>query len=113
MVLDQFLMTPHLLALFYIGMSLLEQKQDVLAELKQKFVPTFVVSACRIETHKHFQSNLSLSIVIYFYFQANIGFWLPIQAINFSVVAPQFRVVYIGVCTLAWVNILCWFKRKD
>lgn len=43
-ILDQFLMTPNLLAIFYVGMSLLEGKDDLTAELKKKFVPTFVVS---------------------------------------------------------------------
>ena len=43
-LMDQFLMTPNIVAIFYIGMSLLESKQDVFAELKEKFVPTFVVS---------------------------------------------------------------------
>ncbi|CAL8141343.1 unnamed protein product [Orchesella dallaii] len=85
-IMDQFLFTPHLLAIFYISMSLLEGKDDVFAELKKKFVPTFI---------------------------ANSFFWMPIQALNFLYIPARFRVVYIGCCTLVWVNILCWFKRKE
>ena len=43
-LIDQFLMTPNLLVMFYVGMSLLEGREDVFAELKKKFVPTFTVN---------------------------------------------------------------------
>ncbi|CAG7730478.1 unnamed protein product, partial [Allacma fusca] len=85
-LIDQFLMTPNLLVIFYVGMSLLENKEDILAELKEKFVPTFITSSC---------------------------FWLPAQAINFTFIPAQYRIVYIAVCTLMWVNILCWLKRGN
>lgn len=65
-------------------MSLLEQKEDILEECRQKFVPTFARSCL---------------------------FWLPAQTLNFAIVPPQFRVVYISTCAFAWVNILCWIKR--
>jgi len=84
-LMDQFMMTPQLLVMFYVGMSLLEGREDIFAELKQKFVPTFAANMC---------------------------FWLPTQAINFTYIPPQYRVVYIGLCTLVWVNILCYFKRQ-
>jgi Mpv17-like protein len=85
-LMDQFMMTPNILIMFYVGMSLMEGKEDVFSELKQKFVPTFAANCC---------------------------FWLPTQAMNFTFIPPQFRVIYIGVCTLAWVNILCYFKRNN
>lgn len=55
-------------------------------ELQQKFVPTFARSCL---------------------------FWLPAQTANFTFVPPQFRVVYVGACAFAWVNILCWVKRQN
>jgi len=85
-LMDQILMTPNLLVMFYVGMSVLEKKDDYFAELKAKFVPTYI---------------------------ANSLFWVPNQAANFSLIPPQFRIVYIGCCTLVWVNILCWFKRQE
>jgi len=85
-LMDQFLMTPNILIMFFVGMSLMEGREDIFAELKQKFIPTFFVSSC---------------------------FWLPTQALNFTYIPPQYRIVYIGVCTLIWVNILCFIKRKQ
>ncbi|CAG7784962.1 unnamed protein product [Allacma fusca] len=85
-LIDQFLMTPNILVMFYVGMSLLESREDIFAELIEKFVPTFITSSC---------------------------FWIPIQATNFTFIPAQYRIVYIAVCTLIWVNILCWFKRQN
>ncbi|XP_017112439.1 mpv17-like protein isoform X2 [Drosophila elegans] len=86
LVLDQFVLTPYLLTVFYAGMSIMEGSEDTFLELREKFVPTFVRSCV---------------------------FWLPAQALNFSLVAPRFRVIYMGVCGLIWVNILCWTKRQS
>ncbi|XP_022226125.2 mpv17-like protein isoform X2 [Drosophila obscura] len=86
LVLDQFILTPYLLIIFYAGMSIMEGSEDILLELREKFVPTFVRSCI---------------------------FWLPVQVLNFSLVAPRFRVIYMGVCGLIWVNILCWIKRQS
>ncbi|XP_017034140.1 mpv17-like protein isoform X2 [Drosophila kikkawai] len=86
LVLDQFVLTPYLLTIFYAGMSLMEGSEDTFLELREKFVPTFVRSCI---------------------------FWLPAQALNFTLVAPRFRVIYMGVCGLIWVNILCWIKRQS
>ncbi|KAK9502904.1 hypothetical protein O3M35_011590 [Rhynocoris fuscipes] len=86
LLLDQFVLTPHLLAIFYISMSIMEGKKDIFAELKQKFIPTFETSC---------------------------SFWLPAQAINFVLIPPMARVVYVGTCSFLWVNILCWLKRKE
>lgn len=66
-------------------MAVMERAEDPFAELKAKFVPTFARSCL---------------------------FWLPVQTINFYWVPSRFRVVYIGVCSLMWANILCWVKRQ-
>lgn len=63
----------------------MEGKKDLLEECRNKIVPTF---------------------------QTSCMFWLPAQAINFLLVPPTARVVYVGTCSFIWVNILCWFKRK-
>lgn len=67
-------------------MSLMENKKDILEECKRKLIPTFKTSC---------------------------AFWLPVQAINFLLIPPTFRVAYVGTCAFAWVNILCWFKRQE
>ncbi|XP_017494767.1 PREDICTED: mpv17-like protein [Rhagoletis zephyria] len=85
LVLDQFVLTPYLLTVFYTGMSLMERAQDPFKELREKFVPTFLRSCI---------------------------FWLPVQTLNFILIAPRFRVIYMGVCGFIWVNILCWIKRQ-
>lgn len=64
----------------------MEEREDVFEELTDKFVPTFLRSCC---------------------------FWLPAQSLNFTFIAPRFRIVYMGLCGVAWINILCWMKRQN
>ncbi|XP_052903600.1 mpv17-like protein isoform X3 [Anopheles moucheti] len=85
LLLDQFVLTPPLLVIFFTGMSLMEQQSSITEECRQKFVPTFARSCL---------------------------FWIPAQTLNFVLVPPKFRVVYVGSCAFAWVNILCWVKRQ-
>lgn len=85
LLLDQFILTPPLLVIFFTGMSLMERQSNILEECKQKFLPTFARSCL---------------------------FWMPAQTLNFLLVPPKFRVVYVGSCAFAWVNILCWVKRQ-
>ncbi|XP_013119185.2 mpv17-like protein [Stomoxys calcitrans] len=86
LVLDQFVLTPYLLTVFYTGMALMEGADDKFLELKQKFLPTF---------------------------ERSCMFWIPAQLFNFVLIAPRFRVLYMGVCGFVWVNILCWIKRQQ
>ncbi|XP_073836889.1 mpv17-like protein [Musca autumnalis] len=86
LVLDQFVLTPYLLTVFYTGMAVMEGADDKFLELKQKFLPTF---------------------------ERSCMFWLPAQLFNFVLIAPRFRVIYMGVCGFIWVNILCWIKRQQ
>ena len=44
-------------------------------------------------------------------FQSSCMFWLPAQALNFLLIPQHLRVVYVGTCSLLWVNILCIIKR--
>ncbi|XP_015913662.1 mpv17-like protein isoform X2 [Parasteatoda tepidariorum] len=84
--LDQLVGSPIAQSMFFTGMSLLEGKEDVFAELKAKFLSTYAVSCC---------------------------FWLPAQAINFCFLPPYTRVAYVGCASFLWVNILCLIKRKE
>jgi len=83
-VLDQTLLTIPLLLAFFPFMSWCEDREDLLAELREKLLPTYMVSCM---------------------------WWLPAQAINFKVVPPKYRIIYNGVCGFVWANILCAIKR--
>merc|ERR1711915_39948 len=84
-LMDQLLFTPPMLATFFIGMSILEGRNDVTKEFREKALTTFF---------------------------ANLGFWIPAHAVNFRFIPPAGRVVYIGTCSLLWVNFLCMVKRS-
>lgn len=64
----------------------MERAKDPFEELRQKFLSTFGRSCL---------------------------FWLPAQSLNFLLIPPKFRVIYVGSCALIWVNILCWIKRQN
>ncbi|KAL6444015.1 hypothetical protein ACFW04_001754 [Cataglyphis niger] len=81
---DQFIFTPPLLMLFFISMSLMEAKLDILQECKLKFLHTF---------------------------QTSCGYWLPVQLVNFMIVPPSLRVTYVSIASFCWINILCYLKN--
>lgn len=85
LLLDQFILTPPLLVIFYCGMSIMERQRSITEECQKKFVPTF---------------------------QRSCLFWLPAQTVNFLLIPPQYRVVYMGCASFLWVNILCYVKRQ-
>ena len=64
----------------------MERAKDPFRECREKFTPTFALSCL---------------------------FWLPAQSINFMWVPSKYRVTYVGLCALVWVNILCWLKRQN
>lgn len=82
--LDQFILTPILLFLFFTSMSLMENKSNIFAEFKAKFVKTF---------------------------QTSCLFWIPVQFFNFVLIPPTLRITYISIAALCWVNILCYIKN--
>ncbi|XP_022197909.1 mpv17-like protein isoform X2 [Nilaparvata lugens] len=84
-ILTQVILSPIFVTSFYISMSIMEGKQDIFEECKQKFIPTF---------------------------KSSCGFWLPAQTINFLLVPPAARVVYVGTCSFLWLNILCLLKSE-
>ncbi|XP_026281409.1 mpv17-like protein [Frankliniella occidentalis] len=84
-LLDQFIMTPQLLVAFYLTMAILERREDLFEEMRNKYAKTF---------------------------QTSCLFWLPVQTVNFVLVPPAARVVYVGTSSLIWANILCYIKRQ-
>lgn len=83
---DALFVTPFNISLFYIGMSALEGKKDLLEEWRKKIIPTFLTASV---------------------------FWVPVSLINFRFLPPRARVVFVGTCQVIWVSILCWFKRQE
>ncbi|XP_022654025.1 mpv17-like protein [Varroa jacobsoni] len=83
-VVDQAVLSSSLLAVFYTAMSVMEGEDDVFAEMKAKWWPTYKLSCL---------------------------FWVPVQCCNFLFMPPPARVVTVGVCSFVWVNILCLCKR--
>lgn len=86
MLIDQFTITPVLLVIFYVTMAIMEGQEDKFKELKHKYFPTFIRSCF---------------------------FWMPAQAINFLFIPSNIRVIYVGMCSFVWINILCWIKRQS
>ncbi|XP_031840415.2 mpv17-like protein [Nomia melanderi] len=81
---DQFVFTPPLIIVFYISMSLMENKADIFNECKAKFVQTFKTSCM---------------------------YWLPVQFLNFLLIPASLRVTFVSIAAFCWVNILCYVKR--
>ncbi|CAG0913744.1 unnamed protein product [Notodromas monacha] len=78
--LDQALCTPFNICNFYIIMSLLEGKDDPLAEVRAKLWPTYLTSCV---------------------------YWIPMTSINFLLMPPSARVVYV-----AWFRMKRWRYLK-
>ena len=77
---------PPSLFCFFVLMSWLEGKDDVLAECRLKFSAAFA---------------------------ADCVFWIPVQAANFMLVPAAYRVSFIGVMAFVWLNILCVIKNVE
>eukprot|EP00096_Caligus_rogercresseyi_P011388 TRINITY_DN4465_c0_g1_i1.p1 TRINITY_DN4465_c0_g1~~TRINITY_DN4465_c0_g1_i1.p1 ORF type:complete len:231 (+),score=62.43 TRINITY_DN4465_c0_g1_i1:567-1259(+) len=82
-VLDQFLLGPLMVALFYVVLSALEGQEDPFEECRDKFLNTFICDCL---------------------------YWIPVQALNFKFVPSSLRVAYVAVCTFIWFNVLCIIK---
>ncbi|XP_077980692.1 mpv17-like protein [Glandiceps talaboti] len=84
--LDIFVFTPFSISGFFIGMSILEGHDDIYAELRDKFKATYSVG---------------------------LVFWTVAQAVNFYVVPPPYRVLYVGTVAFVWANFICYMKQRD
>ncbi|XP_072317105.1 mpv17-like protein [Eucyclogobius newberryi] len=84
-VLDQLIAAPLTISAFYTGLSFLENKEDLLEEWSQKFWPSY---------------------------KAGVVYWSTMQAINFSLVPPVARTVFLGGIALTFTIFLCHMKRQ-
>lgn len=85
-ILDQFVLGPPALALFFVSMSFMEGKRDLTEELRKKYLASY---AC------------------------DCIFWLPVQAVNFMFVPAAYRVIYLSAAGFVWLNILCIIKNFE
>ncbi|XP_037641031.1 mpv17-like protein [Sebastes umbrosus] len=85
-VVDQLIAAPLTISAFYIGLSLLENKDDPLEDWRQKFWTSY---------------------------KAGVVFWSTMQAVNFALVPPVARTVFLGGIALAFTIFLCHLRQQS
>ena len=87
MFIDQVLFTVPSLCIFFSFMGKLEHKtnEECAKEIKKKFLPTYL-TACL--------------------------FWTPAQVINFLIVPPIYRILYVSTMSFLWLTILSAIKNR-
>ncbi|KAF6739759.1 Mpv17-like protein [Oryzias melastigma] len=85
-VVDQLIAAPLTISAFYIGLSLLESKEDPLEVWRQKFWTSY---------------------------KAGVVYWSTMQAINFTFVPPVARTAFLGGVALTFTIFLCHFKQQQ
>ncbi|XP_056090852.1 mpv17-like protein [Rhinichthys klamathensis goyatoka] len=83
--LDQLFAAPMTISAFYIGLSALEGAEDPLEDWKNKFWTSY---------------------------QTGVVYWSAMQAVNFSLIPPVARTVFVGGVALGWTVFLCHFKQQ-
>jgi len=95
---DQIIITPPLLLLFFGSMAALEfwESKNFQASIQ--------------ETWSYSKAEISKVPKVWIF---DCIFWIPVQFLNFRWVPYTWRVLYIGIMTFLWTNILCLFKTLD
>ncbi|XP_076844642.1 mpv17-like protein [Brachyhypopomus gauderio] len=83
--LDQLIAAPATISAFYIGLSTLEGREDPFEDWKNKFWTSY---------------------------KTGIVYWSTMQAVNFSLVPPVARTVFVGGISLGWTVFLCHFRQQ-
>ncbi|XP_049624243.1 mpv17-like protein [Suncus etruscus] len=81
---DQTMAFPLGISVFYTGMSILQEKEDVFLELKQKFWNTY---------------------------KTGLLYWPFVQLTNFILMPVQWRTAYTGVCAFLWASFVCYSQQ--
>ncbi|XP_062255621.1 mpv17-like protein [Platichthys flesus] len=84
-VVDQLVAAPLTISAFYIGLSLLEKREDPLEDWRQKFWTSY---------------------------KAGVIYWSTMQAVNFSLVPPVARTVFLGGIALTFTIYLCHLREQ-
>ncbi|KAM8870641.1 mpv17-like protein [Spinachia spinachia] len=85
-VVDQLVAAPLTISAFYIGLSLLENKDDPLADWRQNFWTSY---------------------------KTGVVFWSTMQAVNFALVPPVARTVFLGGIALTFTIFLCHLRGQS
>ncbi|XP_006872019.1 PREDICTED: mpv17-like protein [Chrysochloris asiatica] len=84
-VCDQTIGAPIAVSAFYAGMSILQGKDDIFLDLKQKFWNTY---------------------------KSGLMYWPFVQLTNFSLVPIHWRTAYTGLCGFVWAFFLCFSQQS-
>ncbi|XP_066496930.1 mpv17-like protein [Tiliqua scincoides] len=82
---DQLLGAPVAVLAFYTGMSLLQGKEDIFSDCRQKFWNTY---------------------------KTGLMYWPFVQLSNFSLVPVHLRTAYTGLCGFIWAAFLCFSQQS-
>ncbi|XP_049576813.1 mpv17-like protein [Syngnathus scovelli] len=85
LVLDQTTAAPLANSAFYIGVSFLEGKEDVMEDWRNKFLNTY---------------------------KTGLMFWPFMQFLNFTLVPPYVRTTFSGCCAFLWATFLCFSRQS-
>lgn len=83
--LDQLFAAPMTISAFYIGLSTLEGAEDPLEDWRSKFWTSY---------------------------KTGVVYWSTMQAVNFSLIPPVARTLFVGGVALVWTVFLCHFKQQ-
>ncbi|KAM9353223.1 mpv17-like protein [Symphorus nematophorus] len=84
-VVDQLVAAPLTISAFYIGLSLLEKKDDPFEDWRQKFWTSY---------------------------KTGVVYWSTMQAVNFALVPPVARTVFLGGIALTFTIYLCHLRQQ-
>ncbi|CAG6015301.1 unnamed protein product [Menidia menidia] len=84
-IVDQLIAAPLTISAFYIGLSLLENKDDPLEDWRQKFLTSY---------------------------KTGVVYWSTMQAVNFAFVPPVARTVFLGGIALTFTVFLCHLRQQ-
>lgn len=84
---DQVIYTIPSLAMFYLIIGKLEKKSmgEIKEELRLKYIPTYITATL---------------------------FWPAAQVVNFSLVPPMYRILYISGASFIWLVFLSYIKNR-
>ncbi|XP_049903829.1 mpv17-like protein [Epinephelus moara] len=85
-VVDQLVAAPLTISAFYIGLSLLENKDDPLEDWRQKFWTSY---------------------------KTGVVYWSTMQAVNFAFVPPVARTAFVGGIALTFTIFLCHLRQQS
>lgn len=117
-LLDQFIFTPPLLIFFFGTMAAMEYFSNHKLSTKKNISSIELINQRWDNFEKSLENipkawqNAKTEVTTKFppVYLADCTFWIPVQAFNFAFVPPTWRILYIGLMTFLWLNILCFAK---